>query len=163
MPAEPLPPPATSPTMESKRVASQGVAVAAAFFSLLLAGLGHLYLTPALARWRGPTVATGLAVGLLMILWSWLPLGTSILLALTIGAVVAVMVPYTTPPLRPLAAPAPADGPNWSTRGFLLLGSFAGLYLLSMQFPPAMNVNIAIVIFSAFDAYSIGIRGHGIV
>lgn len=154
MPAEPLPPPASS----------QGVAITAALFSLLLAGLGHLYLTPALARWRGPTVATGLAVGLLLILWSWLPLGTSILLALTIGAVVSVLVPYGTPPSAASspAPAAPADS-DWSTRGFLLLGSFAGLYLLSMQFPPAMNWNVMVVVFAAVDAYSIGVRGHGIV
>ena len=39
------------------------VAMIAAAFSCLLAGLGHLYLTPALSRRRGPTVAVGLAAG----------------------------------------------------------------------------------------------------
>ena len=127
------------------------VAIIAALFSFLLAGLGHLYLAPALSRRRRQVVAIGLAVGVLLILWTWLPLMISLLVALSVGAIVAAVVPYPTPEH------------DWSTRGFLLLGLFAGLYLLSIRFPPAMNWNIMVVIFAAFDAYSIGIRGHGIV
>ena len=61
------------------------------------------------------------------------------------------------------AVPYPTPEHDWSTRGFLLLGAFAGLYLLSIKFPPAVNLNVMVAIFAAFDAYSIGIRGHGIL
>lgn len=138
--------------------ATWNIAVIAAVLSFLLAGLGHLYLTPAPPRRRGPIVAAGLAVGVLLIVWAWLPFLISLLVALSAGAMIAAMVPYP-----PSAVSGTAGRYDWSTRGLFLLSLFAALYMLSMRFPPAMNWNIMVAIFAAFDAYSIGARGHGII
>ncbi len=48
-------------------------------------------------------------------------------------------------------------------RAFLLIGLGALLYVGAAFFPPATLINLGLFIFSAFDAFSFGCHGHGIL
>ncbi|MBI3802166.1 MAG: hypothetical protein HY282_00185 [Nitrospirae bacterium] len=48
-------------------------------------------------------------------------------------------------------------------RGALLLSAGIAVYSLTAYWPPATALNIVLFIFAAFDAFSIGRRGFGIV
>lgn len=49
-------------------------------------------------------------------------------------------------------------------RGYVLLACGAILFLISrLIWPPAELLYVSLAIFSAFDAYSIAKRGHGLI